>query len=422
MSQLGRLLLLVLVAVLIGGMTVPPAFATGQPNNNNISGPPTPQAKAALLMDASSGRVLFEKNGQKCLPPASLTKIMTALLVVESGDLDKVVVISDNAAQTPECTIYLQKGENLMRRNLLYAAMLNSANDAATALAESVAGSEEEFIRLMNQRAEQLGMVNSHFRNPHGLQASGHETTAYDLALLTRQALKYPEFREVVRTESKVIDWAHHQDRYLFNQNRLLYRYNGAIGVKTGYTRQAGNCVTGAAERDGLTLVAVALNSPCVYEDLAQMLDYGFNNYAVNEIEIDGMLEPFSVNQGTTDTVAVGPAESLEVALAAGERSSLQVDVVPFASLHAPIEVGDVVGSIQLRLKGAVIAQSDLLALDSIAVTPVRPQSLKLAWRNYVIAMSRWHLYNLLILVALGYYTFSKKRNRPYGVYHRPVQ
>lgn len=421
MPNLDRVLLLILVTILVT-VTVPIKAGVAIPLDNNSMSCPAPQAKAALLMDASSGRVLFEKNGQERLPPASVTKIMTALLVVETGDLDQSIIISEHAAQTPECTIYLQSGENLMRRTLLYACMLNSANDAATALAESVAGSEEAFVELMNRRAMQMGMVNTHFCNPHGLEDPQHYTTAYDLALATREALTYPEFRQVVSTRYKVIPWAHHQDRYLVNQNRLLYRYSGAIGVKTGYTRQAGNCVVSAAERNGMTLIAIALNSPTVYEDLGQMLDYGFNHYQMNSVEVDELLQSLPVLKGTAETVMAGPVANMQVALTAAEKPDLQVEVIPFADLSAPIEAGDIVGVIQLRLHDNLIAQSDLLAMDSIAALPSRFQSLRTAWRQFIIVLARWHLYNLLVLLALGYYAYSKKGVRiPPRVYRRPA-
>lgn len=421
MLDLQRILLSILITVFITA-TIPIKAEAAAPLNDNLISVPVPQGKAALLMDASSGRVLFEKNGQECLPPASVTKIMTALLVVETGDLDQSIIISEHAAQTPECTVYLQSGENLMRRTLLYACMLNSANDAAAALAESVAGSEEDFVELMNRRAVQLGMVNTHFCNPHGLETPQHYTTAYDLALATRQALTYPEFRQVVSTKYRVIPWAHHQDRRLVNQNRLLYRYTGAIGVKTGYTRQAGNCVVGAAERNGMTLIAVALNSPTVYEDLGQMLDYGFNQYQMNLVEADELLQPLPVLKGTAATVMAGPAANLQVALTAAEKPDLQVEVMPFADLTAPIHAGDAVGVIQLRLRDNLIAQADLLALDSIAARPSRFQSMGTAGRQFIIVLARWHLYNLLILLALGYYAYSKKGARiPPRLYRRPA-
>lgn len=414
MPGVNRFLILVLLTVLLSISATTAVYASSPlaRAEDSASGLDL-QAKAALLMETSSGRVLFQKNGQERLPPASVTKIMTALLVVETKDLDRSVIISEHAALTPECTVYLQEGENLMRHNLLYACMLNSANDAATALAESVAGSEAVFVRLMNQRAGEIGMLDTHFCNPHGLHDARHYTTAYDLALLTRQALSYPEFCELVSTKTKVIDWAHHQDRQLFNQNRLLSRYAGAIGVKTGYTRQAGNCVVGAATRGGMTLIAVALNSSTVYGDLAQMLDYGFNNYQMKQVDMANLSHSLPVADGMGTTVTAVPAEPMQLALTAAEAPYLQVDVAPGAGLKAPIEAGDIIGSVKLRLYDDVVAQSDLIALDSVAACVARPQSLQVFWQQVVLVMSRWHLYNLLVLLALGYYSYHRKGWRP---------
>jgi D-alanyl-D-alanine carboxypeptidase (penicillin-binding protein 5/6) len=247
---------------------------------------PQVQGQSAILMDYHSGRVLYAKNIKQTMPPASVTKIMTALLVIEKGNLDQVVEVSPHAASTRESGIYLQAGEKMTRRQLLYACMLPSANDASVALAESISGEEEDFVELMNQRAAELGLLDTHFCNPHGLHEDDHYTTAYDLACLSRMAMQHEVFREIVKTTNIVIPGPpKEEDRSIWNQNRLLYRYDGAVGIKTGYTRQAGNCVVGAAQKDDMLLIAVSLNSPTVYEDLMAMLDYGFANYQLVELE-----------------------------------------------------------------------------------------------------------------------------------------
>jgi D-alanyl-D-alanine carboxypeptidase (penicillin-binding protein 5/6) len=212
-------------------------------------------AKAAILMDEESGRVLFAENAEQRLPQASLTKIMTALLVIENGDLHKDVVISKNAEETGESSIWLEEGEVLSRNQLLYALMLPSANDAAVALAESVAGSEQEFVSQMNERARELSLKNTHFANPHGLDAEGHYSSAFDLASLTREGLEDPLFRDVVTTKEMSIPWPGHDwERALINRNQLLNRYQGSRGVKTGYTSNAGCCLVGAAQRGDMKL------------------------------------------------------------------------------------------------------------------------------------------------------------------------
>lgn len=374
---------------------------------------PEPLAKSAVLMDAGTGRVLYSNNIHQRLSPASVTKIMTALLVVETGHLDQPVIISPHAAQTAESTIYLQPGENLMRQTLLYACMLNSANDAATALAESVAGTEEAFVQLMNQRAAQLGMVNTHFCNPHGLDDKDHYTSAYDLALATRQALTYDAFRQVVATKSMIIPWAHHQDRYLVNQNRLLYRYPVAIGVKTGYTKQAGNCVAGAAQKGDMTLIAVALNSPTVYEDLKQMLDYGFSQYQNTRLaQAAEVCATVKVLGGVGREVTGQAASDLVVPVKPEEKSQLRYYIEPVAQVMAPVEAGETVGVCRIYLQDAEIGQVNLLAGATVEEKPTRLQQFVDYCRGLIAAGSRWHFYNFSIVLVLLYFAYDKKGMR----------
>lgn len=344
--------------------------------NNDISSAsgtyPQVQAKAAILMDASSGRILYQKNAHERLPEASLTKIMTGLLAVENGVLDQKSTISRNAAGTPERSIWLEAGETLTRRQLLYACMLNSANDAAVALSESVAGSERDFVKRMNLRAQQLGMKDSHFSNPHGLQTSYHYTTAYDLAILSRKAMNYKTFRQVVSTKTHKIPWAGNDyERLLINQNRLLYRYDGAIGIKTGFTKQAGSCVVGAAQRGSLVLIAVAMNSPKVYEDLQQMLDYGFANYhnkvikKVNQLEVE-----VPVTNGQFKTVKTRPEIDLAIAVSAKEQSALSYKLNLHERIVAPIKKNQILGSYRIFISGREAGQVNLMASNTVAKKP----------------------------------------------------
>jgi D-alanyl-D-alanine carboxypeptidase (penicillin-binding protein 5/6) len=333
---------------------------------------PQTLGKSVLLMDDSSGRVLYEKNAHEHLPPASVTKIMTALLVVENGDLDREVTISQNAADTPESSIWLEAGEKLTRRQLLYACMLHSANDAAVALSESVGGSENNFVKLMNQRAQQLGMKDSHFCNPHGLQTDGHYTTAYDLALVSREAMKYESFRQVVSTKTENIPWAGKDcDRLLINQNRLLYRYDGAIGIKTGYTKEAGNCVVGAAQKGSLVLIAVAMNSPSVYQDLEQMLDYGFANYHKKTVDKAGQLSvEVPVLNGQAKKVEVRPSTDMAMAVKVKEQSQLSYQLCPPEQVPAPVKKGQILGNCKIFVAGHEEGQVNLLASTAVAKKP----------------------------------------------------
>ncbi len=339
-----------------------------------ISGHDYPEIKgaAAILLDEGSGRILFEKNARQRMSPASLTKIMTALLVLENGHLEQKVRISRKAAETGESSIWLEAGEVLSRRELLYALMLNSANDAAVALAESVAGTERSFVEMMNRRARELNLKDTHFANPHGLEAPGHYASAYDLAVLTRQTFLVPLFREIVATREMAIPWPGHPwNRLLINKNRLLYRYPGAVGVKTGYTKKAGNCLVGAARRGSLRLIAVVLNSPQVYEDVEGLFDYGFSRYRGVLLERRNQTQgKVRVVKGRSRFVEAKPERDVIVALRPGEEKMLDVRVKTLKRVQAPVKKGDLLGSYRIYLKGKKIGEVKLVAGADVPVKP----------------------------------------------------
>lgn len=233
--------------------------------------PPQVSAKSAALLDGTTGECLYEKNGDQRALIASTTKIMTGLLVCEAGDLDRTVTVPETAAGTEGSSMYLKSGETLTRRELLYGMMLHSGNDAALTLAISISGSEAAFVRQMNRRACALNLTQMHFANPHGLDSGENYSTALDLARLAQAALQNEQFRAVVST--KTITCA---GRTLTNHNKLLWRYDGCIGVKTGYTRHAGRILVSAAERGGRMLIAVTISDPDDWRDHVSLLDYGF--------------------------------------------------------------------------------------------------------------------------------------------------
>ena len=236
-----------------------------------LAPPPQVSAKSAALLDGTTGECLCEKNGDQRALIASTTKIMTGLLVCEAGDLDRTVTVPETAAGTEGSSMYLKSGETLTRRELLYGMMLHSGNDAALTLAISVSGSEAAFVRQMNRRACALNLTQTHFANPHGLDSGENYSTALDLVRLAQAALQNEQFRAVVST--KTITCA---GRTLTNHNKLLWRYDGCIGVKTGYTRHAGRILVSAAERGGRMLIAVTISDPDDWRDHVSLLDYGF--------------------------------------------------------------------------------------------------------------------------------------------------
>ena len=237
-------------------------------------------AKSAVVMEKNSCRVLYEKNSHQKLPMASTTKIVTALTVLQNSATDKVVEIPKEACGIEGSSVYLTAGEHFTVEQLLYGLMLRSGNDCAVALALTVGGSVEGFAEMMNDTAASLGCCESNFKNPHGLPDDNHYTSAYDLAVITCAALKNKEFQKIVSTKSVSI-CNDGKERVWTNKNKLLSSYDGADGVKTGYTKKAGRCFVGSATKNGMQVVVVVLNCGPMFEDTAKLLDYAFANYSL---------------------------------------------------------------------------------------------------------------------------------------------
>lgn len=241
---------------------------------------PKLSARSAALIDVESGRILYGQDMDRELPIASLTKIMTAIVAIEEGDINDLVTVSPRAVGVEGSSIYLQQGETLRLNDLLYGLMLRSGNDAAVAIAEHVGGSVPGFVRLMNEKAAWLGLNHTHFMNPHGLDEEGHYASAHDLAVLSAYALKNPVFQEIVKTTKTTAPlpgaaW----DRLWINKNKMLRLYPGADGIKTGYTEMAKRCLASSATRNGIQLAAIVLNDGNDWEDSMALLDYGFTHF-----------------------------------------------------------------------------------------------------------------------------------------------
>lgn len=232
----------------------------------------------AIVIEQYTKKVLNEQNAHQRLYPASTTKVLTALCVIQNKDLNEMVTIPKKASGVEGSSIYLLPGEKLTVRELLYGLMLRSGNDAATALALTVCSTIEEFANVMNKTALACGAKNSNFCNPHGLQDENHYTTAYDLAMITAKAFEYKEFREIVGSKFKTIS-GKEQKRYLKNKNKILWRYKGGNGVKTGYTKTSGRCLVAAAKRNGMQVIAVVLNHNAMWNDAQCLMNFAFDNY-----------------------------------------------------------------------------------------------------------------------------------------------
>ncbi|MBY0010260.1 D-alanyl-D-alanine carboxypeptidase family protein [Paenibacillus typhae] len=270
---------LILIMCLLLAVLVPVNPAAAE--NASVS----THARAAALIDVESGRLLYSSRGDEPMLIASLTKIMTAIVAIENGDLASKVKVGKNAFAKEGSSLYLKLGEEMLLEDLLYGLMLRSGNDAATAIAEHVGGSEQGFVYLMNAKAEELGLKNTHFANPHGLDAEGHYSSANDLAVLTAYALHNPVFKEIVGTQEKTADNPYEKWDYKWaNKNKMLRLYEGADGVKTGYTKKALRCLVSSATRGGQQLVAVTLNDGNDWNDHAALLNFGFNHYPLKTL------------------------------------------------------------------------------------------------------------------------------------------
>lgn len=326
-------------------------------------------AKSAVLMDADSGRVLFSKNPDLCLPQASTTKITSAVLALEKGDLSDKVVISKYAAETGGSAIWLETGEVLTLEQLVYAMLLNSANDASAAVAEHIGGSEKNFVKMMNTFARDIGASNTHYVNPHGLHDDNHYSSAYDLALLGRYAMKNPEFEKIVATEKKVIPWTGHEwSRLLTNKNKLIYDpdfYPGADGIKNGFTTPAGYCLVASATRNGMRLIAVVLDCPGAPEEAKKLFDYGFANYNRTLLMSRGeTVKTVQLDNG--QELGLVSAEPFYAALCFEEADKVTVEVTVPQDTSLSIKKGNVYGKAVYKVDGEVIGMVNLLASRSI--------------------------------------------------------
>ncbi|HOV78716.1 MAG TPA: D-alanyl-D-alanine carboxypeptidase family protein [Bacillota bacterium] len=318
-------------------------------------------AEAAVLMDDVTGQLLYEKNGRKKRPPASTTKIMTALLAVEGGDLRQYVTISQNASSVGEASIELRSGEKLTLEDLVYGAMLQSGNDACVAIAEHIAGTEQNFVLLMNQKAKMLGAVDTSFKNTNGLPQAGHYTTAADLAVITRYALRNQSLKKIVGTKGKSIGTQ--GERYLNNTNRLLWSYEWADGVKTGTTSEAGNCLVASATKEGRRLISVVLNSEDRWSDSIKLLNYGFNNFECIKIVSEGEdLGRVKVEKGAVKEVKAVASADMYSVVHKERLQSVERKVHLKREVTAPVQKGQQLGLIGVFVGGVPVGSVSIVA------------------------------------------------------------
>ena len=325
-------------------------------------------AKGMAVLEMESGRVLFSKNMDTKLKMASTTKIVTALTVINNCEnLDEPFKINNKAVGIEGTSIYLKYNEVLTARELLYGLMLRSGNDASVALALHCADSIEEFADMMNETAKQCGALNSHFVNPHGLDADEHYTTAYDLALITTKALQNPTFKEIVSTKNIKISGGEQGTRYLVNKNRLLNSLDGCIGVKTGFTSGAGRCLVSAVERDGMTVVAVVLNCGPMFEESTDLLNLAFTKYKnVELLKSYNYICNIPVIDGEKNKVRVYNPKGFSYPLTMEEQSKVSIDYDLPNQLKAPIKAESKVGTAKVYFDDKLLFETDILAMENI--------------------------------------------------------
>ena len=383
-----KLIVLMLTACLLFGMTVSAKESVTVSSECDISDVDVPlesttvnaaigqtldiKAKSVVLMEPNTGKVLYESNSDEKLPPASITKIMSLLLVMEAIDrgdisLETVVTASEHACSMGGSQIWLEPGETMTVNDLLKAAVIASANDACVALGETVAGSEEGFVALMNEGAGELGMTNTHFVNCTGLDAEGHLTSAYDVALMSSALIKH----DLIKDYSTVwMDTLRDGKSELVNTNKLVRFYEGTTGLKTGTTGSAKYCLSATAERNGLELVAVVMageSSNDRFGGAKKLLDYGFANYNYSSIDagLEGKLK-MEVLKGTQKTVEVSPQSTLNVLLPKSASGKIERKTVLSENVTAPVKKGDVLGTVTVTLDGEQLGEIPLVAKNSV--------------------------------------------------------
>ncbi|MDR3293139.1 MAG: D-alanyl-D-alanine carboxypeptidase [Clostridiales bacterium] len=319
---------------------------------------------AYAAMEQSTGRVLYGSNLHMRLPMASTTKIMTAITVIESGGLEKKIKVPRAAVGVEGSSIYLKENEEIKTEDLLYGLMLMSGNDSAAALAIATSGSVEKFAELMNKKAAAIGAKNTHFVNPHGLHHAEHYTTAYDLALISAYALKNPTFKKIVASEKHIIpDTSSGAGaRYLHNKNKMLHMYEGADGVKTGFTKNSGRCLVSSATKSGMQVVVVVLNCPDMWNDSMSLLNRSFENYKMVKLVGQEQGITVRVENGTKNSVTAAPYD-FYYPISENERVSYEYRTT---NLRAPVKKGENAGKIIVSIDNRLLFEQKMVTIDSV--------------------------------------------------------
>lgn len=406
-----RLVALFVLMVILS--TYSPSYA----DDLNLSG------ESAILIDVDTLEILYSKNPHQKLYPASTTKIMTGILAIELGNMDDIVTVDQEVVDlTDGSHIALEPGEELSLEHLINALLIESANDAALAIAKHISGSIDEFVKLMNEKAKAIGALNTNFVNPNGLPHEEHLSTAYDLALMAKYAMENETFREIVKNYTYTIPITNKksQERNLWSANRLLYsterinvngtqttiKYEGVNGVKTGYTIAAGQCLVTSYEKDGHKLIAVVLKSSGknIYSDVHKLLNYGTNNFEKVKIGYGNkFIDNFPVENGVIPFVA-GITKSDTYYIVEKSKVDLIEEKITKNTLEAPISKGQVIGKVEYYLDGRKISETDIISTMDIDLIPVPTLLDKIK--------SKWYLIVFLLLFLIRLWNLNRRRKR----------
>lgn len=336
----------------------------------------TPEAKSAILMDMDTGTVMYEKNSDLPLPPASITKIMTMLLIMEAIDSGKItwadkVRTSERAASMGGSQIFLEVGEEMTVEDLMKGIAIASGNDATVALAEYIAGTEESFVDMMNAKAEELGLTNTYFKNTNGLPEKGHYTSARDVAIISRELLKHEEVTRFTKIYEDYLRKDSDRPFWLVNTNRLVRFYDGVDGLKTGYTSEAKYCLAATAKKGDMRVIAVVMGAPTPKERnlyISKLLDYAFSQFETHPIYQKGdVLDQVKVDKGKSEYIDMVVPHQVSILTKKGESlDEYQTTIEKLPSLTAPVKIGDVIGQIKITKGDELKAEVELLATENI--------------------------------------------------------
>ncbi|MBR5272956.1 MAG: D-alanyl-D-alanine carboxypeptidase [Clostridia bacterium] len=325
-------------------------------------------AQASVVIEADSGRVVYGNNIDKKLSMASTTKIMTSLLALENCNLDEKFCVTDEMVRVEGTSMGLVGGDIVTMRAIVYGMLLQSGNDAANVAAFTMAGSLEDFSKMMNQRACEIGMNNTNFVTPSGLDAPEHYSTAYDMALLGAQAIKNPDFAEICSSKTASVEYGNPPySRKLYNHNKFLLQYEGAFGIKTGFTKKSGRCLVTAVTRDGVTLVAVTLNAPDDWNDHAKLYNYAFSKVKSYNLKSDLSDITLDIVGSANSSVGVEMITQPIASLFDGEAEKVKYDVLIKKFEYAPVEMGRIVGCVRYYLNGEVLCEAPLTVCEDVA-------------------------------------------------------